>query len=173
LPAGECCSTLRRDGFAPLQLKLAVVHAADRIELPPLELAAAALPWCGGAFLDHLRLPSKAARGPVWAALSVSSRTGAGREGPPVNSAGVRLWCGGKVCGAAKTDANGEFVLAHPARGSYTVQVAARGAYAVEERGLQVWPAGISVYRLSPLERCPQGDGDPRKRKPRPVQFCE
>lgn len=177
VPAGECSLTLRRSGFAALTARFTIPEAADSVHLPPLELAVVALPWCGEAFLDHLILPpAAAARAGLGGIVRLEPGQGQ-REGPPLARADVRLLCDSKVCGAAKTDANGEFVFADLGPGTYDVQVSARGAYPATQHRLYVRAAWISVwisvYRLRPLERCPQGDCDPKKRRRRPMQPCE
>jgi hypothetical protein len=82
------------------------------------------------------------------------------------------LCTGGLVCGKAKTDANGEFVIAGLSPGSFSVRVNHVGFYPWEQSGYKV-RAGLEPNWSIDVERCPRANCDPRLRPKKPPAICE
>jgi hypothetical protein len=76
------------------------------------------------------------------------------------------------VCGARKTDSNGEFVFADLPAGIFKVRVRHPGFYPLDIPDVEV-KAHFEVYWPINIERCRDGNCDARRRPKKTVVYCE
>jgi len=168
LPTDEYTLKLLKPGFKLLTVKSIHVLEGEQKSLPALELRVAD---CGGhALLDYIRfLPSSDHFGN----LVGSIRTGQAPS-PPIAGADVTLICNtGKVCGAMKTNSDGEFRFNGPPSRNLSVLVNRTGFYPLNLPGYEIEEGVESVYWSIYMERCPRGNCDPRLRPKERVRTCE
>jgi hypothetical protein len=158
---------LKQQGFRITTLRSIHIAPGEQKVLTPLRLDLERP--CGFPLaVEYLQLTS-AERG--FGILSGSVRNDVG----PVDGATIKLICAvDKICGEAKTDSNGGFILFNLQPGvRYTLDVAHSGFYPWQWMGFEVQADYDAAYGPITLEECPNGNCDPRLRVERPLALCE
>jgi hypothetical protein len=166
LPPGRYTLTLTRFGHGLGRLKVEGIRVGngEEIHLPPLRLHPAGSLGPPAPKFIELR-PSQQSVGNL---IGLVIRS----EHHPIARATVKLLCDDKICGETKSGANGEFVFFNLLpRNDYRIRVKHAGFYPVEESDFEVKAGFDSTYWPIPLERCPNGDCDPRLRSKPTVTY--
>jgi len=160
LPAGEYTLTFRVPGFSNRRVTSIVLLESEQKQVPDVTLDIAP---CGWLLRDIVLL-----RGTLLGTLS-------GSVDPPAKDVDVTLVCRTfSACSSTKTDSNGRFSFETLPAGVYGLNFHRDGFYpenATEYR-YTVNAGWESVYRPMVLERCPNGNCDPKLRPP-PGPSCE
>jgi len=175
LPTDEYTLKLFRPGFKSLTVKSIHILESEQKSLPTLQLEVGSFADCGGhAVLDYIRfLPSGDHFGNLGGSIRIDQGPMVGKS-PPVAGADVTLMCStGKVCGATKTNSDGEFMFKALPPGNLAVRVNRTGFYPLNEPGYTIEEGLESVYWSIYLERCPLGNCDPMLRPKKPPATCE
>jgi hypothetical protein len=173
LPAGEYDLKLSQPGFRWSTIKSIHILGGEQKSVPDVRLA---IGGCDtGPVLDYIRFLSS---GDPVGNLGGTVRLD---EGPlvgnskPIVGAIVTLLCfaGNKACGQTTTDSDGAFLFkALPPR-DFSVQVTSPGFYPLNSPDYRVDERIESIYSSIYIERCPQGNCDPKLRPPKPLVHCE
>lgn len=173
LPADEYALRLFSPGFRSLTVRSIDISEREQKALPVLQLEVGSVADCGGhAVLDYIRiLPPGDHFGNLSGSINRGPPVG---KGAPVEGADVILVCDtGKVCGATKSNADGEFTFKALPPGSLSVNVSVEGFYTLSEPGYTIEDGLESVYWPVYIERCPLGNCDPMLRSKKPPARCE
>jgi hypothetical protein len=169
LPAGDYTLSLYQMGFQVLIVKSVHVLDGEQKSIPDLKLAILACEI--HPVLGYIRLLSS---GDNSGNLGGTVRLDSGYGRTPIAGADVTLICGaGRVCGAAKTDSNGDFLFGALPPGNVSVQVNRAGFYPQSEPGYSVEPERERIYSPIYMERCTQGNCDPKLRPEKGIVVCE
>jgi hypothetical protein len=170
LPAGEYDLKLSSNGFNMLKVKSTLILGGEQSAMPIFHLAAG---YCGGPDpLDFIRfLPSANNIGNLGGTVRIDRGLG---SSTPLPGAGITLICRtGKACGAAKTNADGEFLFKALPPGDFTVRVTKAGFYPAVASSYKVEAGVETVYWPIDIERCQLGNCDPKLRPKKPMAVCE
>ncbi|HEY2842043.1 MAG TPA: carboxypeptidase-like regulatory domain-containing protein [Bryobacteraceae bacterium] len=162
LPSGEYTLTFQAQGFKSITLESIVLSEREQKRIPELILDVADLADCGH-YPPSFRLVSGDA---YFGSLA----------GSAVADVDVTLVCRTfSPCGSTKTDSKGRFSFSMLSPGEYGLSFRRDGFYPELATGYAFRvKAGLeSVYGPVPLERCPNGNCDPKTRPPAPVAVCE
>ena len=77
------------------------------------------------------------------------------------------------VCRVTQTDSLGEFIFRNLPTGRFSVRVDRAGFYQWEEAGYELKEGRELIYYSIAIERCPEGNCDPRLRPKKPPAACE
>lgn len=167
LPPGTYTLKLAQPGFKSLTLKSIQVAAGEQRQLPPLQLDVANFAWCGGPFVGYYELSSTPQTGNLRGRVLWN-------EHHPLSRATVKLLSNGKVWAQAKTGSNGEFIFLDVPPGQlFSIRATHSGYYPLDESDYEVRAGFDSIYAPITLERCPNGNCDPRLRPKHPLIVCE
>jgi hypothetical protein len=165
LPLGEYTLKVKVPGFKSRTVKsirLSEREPNRRLDIP-LDLAEMA---CGQSLiLDRILLPPEETFGRL-----------TGSVNPPARGVEVTLICRTfSACKSAKTDFRGRFSFEMLSPGVYGLNYHRAGFYPDNATGYEysVIAGWNSVYSSVRLERCPNGNCDPKLRPQRPVRICE
>jgi hypothetical protein len=174
LPAGEYTLTLQALGFYRLTVKPIKLLEGEQKRVPELILDVGAS-GCGTPFPPAFQLLAGEA---MFGGLAGSVvRYGGSLQ--PVEGVDVTLVCRTfSACGSTKTDAQGLFSFGMLSPSEYGLSFRLEGFYPDQASAYSVRvKAGLeSEYGPVFLERCPNGNCDPKLRPPRPpvqVVVCE
>jgi len=172
LPPGTYTLKLAPPGFSLLTVKSIQVARGEQKRLLPLRLDVS-ISACGGGVIDYFQLLPTAQR--VGNLGGRVLREQKHYPGPAIAQATVELLCDVRdICAKTKTDSNGEFIFFNlPARDNLTIRITHPGFYLLTEPGYEVRAGFESTYGPITLERCPNGNCDPKLRPKRPLVVCE
>jgi hypothetical protein len=175
VPAGQYTLKLASPGFKWLTVKGTEIAAGEGKSLPPLQLNIGEVADCGGhGVLDYIRLLMPAGATGDLAGSVHADTAPVGGKTPPIGGAEVTLICGvSKVCGTTRTDANGAFLFKAQRPGYSSIRVRRQGYYEINLPGYTIVEGTASMYIPIFLERCPQGNCDPKRRPSKPMPQCE
>src|SRR5262245_10760145 len=148
LPTDEYTLKLFSPGFKSLTVKSIHILDSEQKALPTLQLEVGSMADCGGhAVLDYIRfVPSGDHFGNLRGSVRIDQGPMVGNS-PPIAGADITLICSaGKVCGATKTNADGEFMFKTVPPGNLSVRVNHAGFYPLNEPGYTVEEGLESVY---------------------------
>ena len=154
--------TFRRDGFNQRVIKSITLSEREQKRIPDVALD---LGICGGLSPDLVLL----APGVPFGRLT-------GSVTPSVAGVEVTLVCRTfSSCRSTKTDSKGSFSFDMLSTGVYGLNFRREGYYPVDATGyLYTVNVGWEVlYGSILLERCPNGNCDPKLRPQRPIRLCE
>jgi hypothetical protein len=162
LPAGEYTLTFRVPGFRNRRVKSIGLLESEQKRIPdiPLDIAP-----CGSPSREIVLLPP----GDDFGRLS-------GTVLPAVSGIEVTLVCRTfSACGSTKTDSEGHFSFSMLSAGYYGLNFRLEGFYPENATGYSydVSAGWESIYDPKSLERCPNGNCDPKLRPPPKIQICE
>jgi len=163
LPDGEYTLTIRVPGFINLTIEAIGLLEAEQKRIPEVTLLIGI--GCGGPYRDSVRLLPP---GDSFGRLS-------GIVTPPLADVEVTLVCRTFTpCRSTKTDPRGHFSFDMISSGAYGLNFHREGFYPEIATGYSYWVNdGLeSAYRPMGLERCRNGNCDPKLR-PKPVRICE
>ena len=163
IPAGEYAFQVRSAGFKTYEIQSIRIGAGQRLRVPDTALRVGDL--CGRPLqYESLRiLPGAPDSGslkgsvyPIW---------------PPFSRVSVTLVCdAGRVCGSTQTSWTGKFEFRDLPTGWYELKISRRGFYPEEEKDLPVSAGLEQVYFPLGLDKCPNGNCDPKLRR---IKVCE
>jgi len=165
LPPGDYTLTFRVIGFLPLIVTSIMVSEREQVRIPdvPLEVA-------------HGLCPRPIARGQILLAPGSTFGRLTGSVVPPTADVDVTLVCRTfSACRSTKTDSSGGFSFDMLSPGVYGVGFGRDGFYPENASGYAytAYAGWESIYAPMVLEKCPNGNCDPKLRPPRPVAVCE
>jgi hypothetical protein len=151
-------------GFKTLTLESIHLSAREQKKLPEVTLNVAPIADCG--------------RYPPAFRLIPDENTFGGLAGSVVGASNVdvTLVCRTfRACASTRTDSKGFFSFGMLSPGEYGLTFRQEGFYPEGATGYAfLVKAGLeSVYGPVTLERCPNGNCDPKLRPPRPIAICE
>jgi hypothetical protein len=171
LLGGDYSLELQQAGFKRLTIKGISVSDGEQKVLPTLRMDVGYMDCSIQAVLEYLR------PGAHQVNLTGSVRVQHGpdtRNSEPIGGTEVALICSkSTVCGASKTNPQGEFLFQNLAPGNYLIRANHAGFYPLEAPGYEVREGLESLYFPIYLERCPLGNCDPRLRPKKPPARCE
>ena len=162
ISAGEYKFQVRSAGFKTYEIKSVQIAEGEQLRMPDTELDVAAM--CGRTSRESIRMLSgipgvgilKSSVYPLW---------------PPFSPIIVTLVCGGgRVCGSTRTSWTGKFEFRDLTSGWYDLKISRKGFYPLEELHLPVTSGLEQVYFPRWLDKCRNGNCDP---KLRPIKICE
>jgi hypothetical protein len=174
LPAGAYTLKLRTNGYYGVTVKSILIAEAERKQVPPLELKLGGVADCGiGTGIDYLRLlAAEGHLGNFGATVRLYQRQYS-QNTVLIAGAEVSLICpGGDACVKTTTDKDGYFVFKDLVPGNLLVRVNLAGYYPIEWR-YRVEEDKEVIYTPIDLERCLNGNCDPKLRPARPLILCE
>jgi hypothetical protein len=165
LPAGEYTLTFRVTGFLPLIVKSIVVSEREQKRIPdvPLEVAHGLCPR--PIAQDQVLLPPESSFGNLIGSVT-----------PAIADVEVTLVCRTfSPCRSTKTDSSGRFSFDMLSAGIYGLNFRRDGFYPENATGYEytVNAGWESVYSSKLLERCHNGNCDPKLRPQPSVTICE
>jgi hypothetical protein len=175
LPTDEYTLKLLSPGFKALTVKSIHILESEQKSLPTLQLQVGSVADCGGhAVLDYIRFLSSGDHfGDLVGSIRIEQEPFVVKS-QPIADANVTLICAtGKVCGATKTNSDGEFAFKALPPGTLSVRVDHTGFYPLNEPGYTIEEGLESVYWSIYIERCPLGNCDPGLRTKKPLATCE
>jgi Carboxypeptidase regulatory-like domain len=175
LPAGDYDLKLSEPGFSRLTVKSIHILEGEQKLLPELRLALGWVADCGGqALLDHVRfLPSENHFGSAGGTVRLDEGPLVGKR-KLISGAGVALICSDfRVCGLTTTNSVGEFLFAGLSPGYFSIRVSDVGFYPQSAPIYRVEEGVESFYSPIYIERCPDGNCDPKLRPKKPPARCE
>jgi hypothetical protein len=171
LYGGEYTLELQQAGFQHLIVKQIYISDGEQKMLPTLRIDVGQLGCNPHPIVEYFRLEQphgslagtvRLDRGPLRA------------NGQIIKGAMVTLVCNhGRVFGATTTNSHGEFFLRNLAPGNYSIRVNHAGFYPLMELNYEARDNLESTYYPMYLERCPNGNCDPRLRPKKPPARCE
>jgi hypothetical protein len=165
LPVGEYRLKAQMLGFKTRVVKSIRLSEREPNRLLDIPLDVAVMTCGQGLILDRILLSPRETFGRL-----------TGSVDPPMKGVEVTLVCRTfSACKSTKTDFRGRFTFEMLSAGVYGLNFHREGFYPENARGYEYsvnagWKA---VYSSVRLERCPNGNCDPKLRPPRPVQVCE
>lgn len=174
LPTDEYILRLELPGFNPLTVKSVHVLESEEKSLPALQLELGSI---GGgsehASLEYVRiLPSSDGIGDLGGSIRID-RGSMFPKTPPITGVDVTLMCStGQICGATRTNADGEFMFKTLPPGKFSVRVNRTGFYQMNMPGYMVREGLESVYWSIYMEPCARGNCDPRRRPTKRLPRC-
>jgi len=164
LPEGKYDLTFQVNGFQRFTLKSIELSEREQKQIPEITLRVGRSA-CGDPYRDFVRLlPSG-----LFGRLS-------GRVLPAAKGVEITLVCRTfTACRTTVTDSNGQFSFDMLSAGVYGLSYHRQGFYPVDATGYAytVDAGWESVYSPMVLERCPNGNCDPKRRPKGPINYCE
>jgi Carboxypeptidase regulatory-like domain len=172
LPAGDYRIEVQSSGFATLTASSINLAEGQQKSLPSVHPKVSS---CGSPAGNVLQLlPSPQSTGSLTAGVQVDRGPKAKKSRPVANAAVTLICASNQVCGSTKTDATGAFSFESLTPDYFSIAVTHPGFYPVTLSGYEVQAGWNTFYDSVPLERCPLGDCDPRRRPtPRVLYYCE
>jgi hypothetical protein len=165
LPAGEYTLNVKMVGFKSRTVKSIRLSEREPNRLLDIPLDVASIACGRPIILDRILLPSGAAFGSLTGSVS-----------PPMAGVEVTLVCRTfSPCKSTKTNLTGRFTFEMLSAGVYGLNFSRPGFYPDNATRYEysVNVGWKSVYSSVRLERCPNGNCDPKLRPPRPPVVCE
>jgi carboxypeptidase family protein len=162
LPAGEYTLKFRKPGFKALDLRSIKLSESEQKRIPDVPLDVGI---CSPIYRELVLLPSD----DVFGRLSGTVR-------PPAPGVEITLICRTfSACRSTKTDSNGKFSFDMLSAGVYGLNFRRDGFYPENATGYAyaVNAGWESVYTSVSLEKCRDGNCDPKRRPQRPPRICE
>lgn len=165
LPAGEYALTFQAPGFRRLTIKSIVLLEREQKQLPDVPLEVVVIGCTDPPFRSFVLLPNDTSFGQL-----------SGSVLPPAAEVEVTLVCRTfNTCRSTKTDANGRYSFDMLSPGIYGLNFRREGFYPNNTTGYdyKVNAGWESVYYSVTLEKCFNGNCDPKLRPPEPIRPCE
>jgi len=165
LPEGKYELTFQVTGFQRFTLKSIELSEREQKQIPEITLRVGRS-HCGEPYRDFVRLLPP---GLLFGRLS-------GRVLPAAKGVEITLVCRTfTACRSTVTDSNGQFSFDTLSAGVYGLSYHREGFYPVDatEYAYTVDVGWESVYSPTVLERCPNGNCDPKRRPKGPINYCE
>ena len=164
LDAGVYTLTFRVIGFKPLTVKLVEIREQEQKRLPDIPLE-----------VDDFLCPRPIAHDRTLLPLESSFGNLTGSVTPAIADVEVTLVCRTfSPCRSTKTDSNGRFSFDMLSPGVYGLNFRRDGFYPEDATGYEytVNTGWESVYSAKLLERCTNGNCDPKLRPRPPIAVC-
>src|ERR1700733_5345644 len=168
VPAGEYIFRVRSAGFKTYEIKSVRIAAGQRVGMPDTALRVG--DQCGMSLSrESVRILAGTAdlgilKGSVYLNVPLLLLS-------PFTRTRVTLVCdGGHVCRSTRAGLLGNFKFRDLPTGWYDLKVSRRGFYLKEENNLPVSAGLEQVYASMWLDKCPNGNCDPKLRR---IKICE